>query len=116
MLTSRDRVILWGVPQIEDRALDTAQREWAAHQSRLEDTKAQLRSTLTRLRQMGHKFLSLAQWLEDKEKAVNIRSNRQSDPITKQTQLKKLQVRKSNLLWNTRKVLGSKFTHVKMYK
>lgn len=81
------------MPQIEDRALDTAQREWAAYQNRLEDTQAQLRSTLTRLRQMGHKFLSLAQWLEEMEKVANIRSNRRSDETTKQIQLKKLQVR-----------------------
>ncbi|XP_028253699.1 nesprin-1 [Parambassis ranga] len=91
VLTSRERVIPWGMPQIEDRALDTAQREWGAYQSRLEETQAQLRSTLTRLRQMGHKFLNLAQWLEEMEKVSNIRCNRRSDRTTKQTQLKKLQ-------------------------
>lgn len=81
------------MPQIEDRALDTAQREWGAYQSRLDETQAQLRSTLTRLRQMGHKFLNLAQWLEEMEEVSNIRCNRRSDRTTKQTQLKKLQVR-----------------------
>ncbi|CAI5683845.1 unnamed protein product [Oreochromis niloticus] len=91
VLTSRERVIPWGIPQIEDRALDTAQREWAAYQSRLEETQGQLHSMLTRLRQMGHKFLSLAQWLEEMERVANIRSNRRSDATTKQIQLKKLQ-------------------------
>lgn len=94
VLTSRERVIPWGIPQIEDRALDTAQREWAAYQSRLKETQGQLHSMLTRLRQMGHKFLSLAQWLEEMERVANIRSNRRSDATTKQIQLKKLQVRK----------------------
>ncbi|XP_029965559.1 nesprin-1 isoform X1 [Salarias fasciatus] len=91
VLTSRERVIPWGIPQIEDRALDTAQREWGAYQSRLEETQEQLRSTLTRLRQMGHRFLSLAQWLEEMEKTANVRSTRRSDRGSKQTQLKKLQ-------------------------
>ncbi|XP_063352154.1 nesprin-1 isoform X7 [Pelmatolapia mariae] len=91
VLTSREGVIPWGIPQIEDRALDTAQREWAAYQSRLEETQGQLHSMLTRLRQMGHKFLSLAQWLEEMERVANIRSNRRSDATTKQIQLKKLQ-------------------------
>ncbi|XP_027896443.1 nesprin-1 isoform X8 [Xiphophorus couchianus] len=91
VLTSRERVIPWGVPQIEDRALDTAKREWASYQSRLEETRAQLHSALTRLRQMGHRFLNLAQWLEDTEKLASIRNNRRSDRNTKQSQLKKLQ-------------------------
>ncbi|MEQ2194337.1 hypothetical protein XENOCAPTIV_027649, partial [Xenoophorus captivus] len=93
VLSSRERVIPWGAPQIEDRALDTAKREWASYQSRLEETQAQLHSMLTRLRQMGHRFLNLAQWLEDTEKMASIRSNRRSDRNTKQSQLKKLQVR-----------------------
>ncbi|KAM4529485.1 nesprin-1 isoform 3-T3 [Fundulus diaphanus] len=91
VLSSRERVIPWGVPQIEDRALDTGRREWASYQSRLEETQAQLHSTLTRLRQMGHRFLNLAQWLEDTEKMASIRSHRRSDRNTKQSQLKKLQ-------------------------
>lgn len=93
VLTSRERVIPWGVPQIEDRALDTAQREWGAYQGRLEETQTQLSSTLTRLRQMGQRFLSLAQWLEEMEKAANVRRHRRSDRATKDAQLKKLQVR-----------------------
>ncbi|CAB1447010.1 unnamed protein product, partial [Pleuronectes platessa] len=91
VLTSRERVIPWGIPQIEDRALDTAQREWGAYQGRLEETQAQLRATLTRLRQMGQRFLSLAQWLEELEKVANLRRHRRSDRAKKETQLKKLQ-------------------------
>lgn len=97
VLTSRDKVIPWGIPQIEDRALDTAQREWGAYKGHLEETKTQLNSTLTRLRQVGQKFLSLAQWLEEMEKMANIRQHRRSDKAIKETQLKKLQVRGTTL-------------------
>ncbi|KAF3849912.1 hypothetical protein F7725_019631 [Dissostichus mawsoni] len=90
VLSSRERVIPWGIPQIEDRALDTAQREWGAYQGRLEETQTQLSSTLTRLRQMGQRFLSLAQWLQEMEKVANLRGHRRSDRGTKETQLKKL--------------------------
>ncbi|XP_026174038.1 nesprin-1 isoform X1 [Mastacembelus armatus] len=91
VLTSREKVIPWGIPQIEDRALDTVQREWGAYRGRLEETRAQLRSTLSRLRQMSQRFLSMAQWLEEMEKAATIRRHRRSDRTTKETQLKKLQ-------------------------
>uniref|UniRef100_A0A8K9XYB1 Spectrin repeat containing nuclear envelope protein 1 n=1 Tax=Oncorhynchus mykiss TaxID=8022 RepID=A0A8K9XYB1_ONCMY len=67
LLSSRDGVIPWGAPQIEDRALDTAQREWGAYQARLGETRATLGSTLGRLRQMGQRFQSLVLWLEDME-------------------------------------------------
>lgn len=97
VLTSRERVIPWGIPQIEDRALDTAQREWGAYQGRLEETQAQLSATLSRLRQMGQRFLSLAHWLEEMERVTNIRRHRRSDRTTKETHLKKLQVRRSHL-------------------
>ncbi|CAJ1078482.1 nesprin-1 [Xyrichtys novacula] len=91
VLSSRERVIPWGIPQIEDRALDTAQREWGAYQGRLEETQTQLSSTLTRLKQMGQRFLGLAQWLEEMETMANIRRYRRSDRATKGTQLKKLE-------------------------
>lgn len=95
MLTSREKVIPWGIPQIEDRALDTAQHEWGAYQGRLEETQTQLNVTLSRLKQVGQRFLSLAQWLEEMEKLAHVRRHRRSDKATKEMQLKKLQVRKT---------------------
>ncbi|XP_061559702.1 nesprin-1 isoform X16 [Phycodurus eques] len=92
VLTSRERVILWGVPQIEDRALDTAQREWGAYQGHLKETQTQLISTLTRLREMSQKFLTLAHWLEEMEKEADLRTHRRSDRSTKETQLKRLKL------------------------
>lgn len=85
-------MIPWGAPQIEDRALDTAQREWGAYQARLGETRATLGSTLGRLRQMGQRFQSLALWLEDMEGKANIRGHRRSDSASKDAQLKQLQV------------------------
>ena len=93
VLTSRDKVIPWGAPQIEDRALDTAQRDWGAFQRRLEETRAHLSSTLARLRQIGQRFQSLSQWLEEMERRANLRSHRRSSRSTKEAQLKQLQVR-----------------------
>lgn len=90
---SREKVIPWGVPQIEDRALDTTQQEWGAYQNHLEETQSQLKSTLGRLKQVDQKFLSLSHWLEEMEKVVNIRQNPRSDKAMKEIQLKKLQVR-----------------------
>ncbi|XP_019750512.1 nesprin-1 isoform X11 [Hippocampus comes] len=92
VLSSRERVIPWGVPQIEDRALDTAQQEWGGYRAQLAETQAQLNSTLTRVREMGRTFLSLARWLEDMEKEAGLRPHRKSDRTTKEAQLKKLKL------------------------
>ncbi|XP_062858462.1 nesprin-1 isoform X4 [Trichomycterus rosablanca] len=89
-LSSRERVIPWGVPQIEDRALETAQREWQAYQDRLENTRAGLEQTLTRLQQLEGCFQSLDQWLTDLELKVRPRSHRRSDSATKDVQLQRL--------------------------
>lgn len=90
---SREKVIPWGVPQIEDRALDATQQEWGAYQNHLEETQSQLKSTLGRLKQVDQRFLSLSHWLEEMEKVANIRQNPRSDKAMKEIQLKKLQVR-----------------------
>ncbi|KAF4071108.1 hypothetical protein AMELA_G00281340 [Ameiurus melas] len=89
-LSSRERVIPWGVPQIEDRALETAQREWQAYQDRLENTRANLEQTLVRLQQLEGRFQSLDQWLVDIELKVRLRSHRRSDCAAKELQLHQL--------------------------
>ncbi|XP_068610253.1 nesprin-1 [Brachionichthys hirsutus] len=91
VLTSREKVIPWGVPQIEDRTLDTAQREWGSYRGRLEETRTQLSSTLMRLKHTGRRFLSLTRWLEETETVACIRHHRRSDRAVKEAQLKKLQ-------------------------
>ncbi|MCJ8743979.1 hypothetical protein PDJAM_G00100910, partial [Pangasius djambal] len=89
-LSSRERVIPWGVPQIEDRALETAQREWQAYQDRLENTQASLEQTLVRLQQLEGRFQSLDQWLVDIELKVRLRSHRRADCAAKELQLQQL--------------------------
>ncbi|XP_031656062.1 nesprin-1 isoform X1 [Oncorhynchus kisutch] len=106
LLSSRDGVIPWGAPQIEDRALDTAQREWGAYQARLGETRATLGSTLGRLRQMGQRFQSLVLWLEDMEGKANIRGHRRSDSASKDAQLKQLQLWQESVLARQTEVDG----------
>lgn len=92
-LSGREQVIPWGVPQIEDRALETAQREWQAYQDRLENSRASLEQTLVKLQQLERRFQSLDQWLADIELKVKMRSHRRSDCADKELQLQQLQVR-----------------------
>ncbi|XP_042156778.1 nesprin-1 isoform X2 [Oncorhynchus tshawytscha] len=106
LLSSREGVIPWGAPQIEDRALDTAQREWGAYQARLGETRATLGSTLGRLRQMGQRFQSLVLWLEDMEGKANIRGHRRSDSASKDAQLKQLQLWQESVLARQSEVDG----------
>uniref|UniRef100_A0A8B9L0L9 Spectrin repeat containing, nuclear envelope 1a n=1 Tax=Astyanax mexicanus TaxID=7994 RepID=A0A8B9L0L9_ASTMX len=89
-LASREQVVPWGVPQIEERALETAQREWQEYQERMRDTKTQVVQTLSRLQQLESCFQSLDQWVEDIERKVRLRSHRRSDSTTKDTQLQQL--------------------------
>ncbi|XP_022518839.2 nesprin-1 isoform X7 [Astyanax mexicanus] len=89
-LASREQVVPWGVPQIEERALETAQREWQEYQERMRDTKTQVEQTLSRLQQLESCYQSLDQWVEDIERKVRLRSHRRSDSTTKDTQLQQL--------------------------
>ncbi|XP_060722109.1 nesprin-1 isoform X2 [Tachysurus vachellii] len=89
-LSSREQVIPWGVPQIEDRALETAQREWQAYQDRLENTQASLEQTLIRLQQLEGCFQNLDRWLVDIELKVSLRSDRRAECAAKELQLQQL--------------------------
>ncbi|XP_028808913.1 nesprin-1 isoform X6 [Denticeps clupeoides] len=90
VLASRERVIPWGSPQIEDRALETVQREWQGYQTRLSETKAQLDTALSKLRQMELRFQCLDEWLLDIESKTNLRKHRRSDRATKELQLQQI--------------------------
>ncbi len=92
VLASRERVIPWGAPQIEDRALETAQREWQGYQDRLGETKVQVEQALARVQQLEGLFQSLDQWLVDIELKVKVRSHRHSDVTAKEAQLQHLKV------------------------
>uniref|UniRef100_A0A8C1K642 Spectrin repeat containing, nuclear envelope 1a n=1 Tax=Cyprinus carpio TaxID=7962 RepID=A0A8C1K642_CYPCA len=90
VLASRERVIPWGAPQIEDRALETAQTEWQGYQDRLGETKVQVEQALARVQQLEGVFQSLDQWLVDIELKVKVRSHRRSDVTAKEAQLQHL--------------------------
>lgn len=92
LLVSRELVIPWGLPQIEDRVLETLQQEWRLYQARLVDTRAQLNSALAKLRQMEQKFQCLDSWLKGMETKAQLRSDRRSDRTTKDAQLQLIKV------------------------
>lgn len=92
LLVSRELAIPWGLPQIEDRALETVQQEWRLYQARLADTRAQLNSALAKLRQMEQKFQRLDSWLKSMETKAQLRNHRRSDRATKDAQLQLVKV------------------------
>ncbi|KTF86540.1 hypothetical protein cypCar_00031779 [Cyprinus carpio] len=87
LLVTREQVIPWGIPQLEDRCLETVQQEWGSYQTRLGDTRSQLNSALAKLRQIEQKFQRLDNWLKGMETKGELRSGRRSDRATKEAQL-----------------------------
>lgn len=92
VLVSREQVIQWGIPQLEDRTLETVQQEWESYQTRLSETRSQLNSAIAKLRQMEQKFQRLDNWLKGMENKGQLRSCRRSDKATKEAQLELLKV------------------------
>nr|XP_057913481.1 nesprin-1 isoform X6 [Doryrhamphus excisus] len=86
-LVARELVTPWGLPQTEDRALESLQQEWRIYQACLADARAQLNSALAKLRQMEQKFQRLDSWLKGMETKAQLRSHRRSDRATKDAQL-----------------------------
>ncbi|XP_059684163.1 nesprin-1-like [Gavia stellata] len=87
---AREEVIPWGIPQIEDRALESLRRDWQVYQHRLSEARSQLNTTVSRLRLMEKKFQKVNDWLADLEEKVTIRTGRQSDRATKEMQLQQM--------------------------
>ncbi|KAG1946578.1 nesprin-1 [Pimephales promelas] len=87
LLVTREQVIPWGVPQLEDRCLETVQQEWGSYQTRLGETRSHLNSALAKLRQIEQKFQRLDNWLKGMETKGQLRSGRRSDRGTKEAQL-----------------------------
>ncbi|KAM6126873.1 nesprin-1-like [Pterocles gutturalis] len=65
---AREEVIPWGIPQIEDRALESLRQDWQVYQHRLSEARSQLNATVSRLRLMEKKFQKVNNWLTDLEK------------------------------------------------
>lgn len=92
LLVTREQVIPWGSPQLEDRCLEAVQQDWNSYQTRLGETRSQLNSALAKLRQIEQKFQRLDNWLKVMESKGQLRSGRRSDIATKQAQLQLLKV------------------------
>lgn len=107
VLVSREQVIPRGIPQLEDRTLETVQQEWVSYQTRLSETRSQLNSTIAKLRQMEQKFQRLDNWLKGMENKGQLRSCRRSDKATKEAQLELLKVCGGTISFNGAEGFGS---------
>ncbi|KAM6272871.1 nesprin-1 isoform 2-T2 [Spheniscus humboldti] len=87
---AREEVIPWGIPQIEDRALESLRQDWQVYQHRLSEARSQLNATVSRLRLMEKKFEKVNDWLSGLEEKVAIRTGRQSGRATKEMQLQQM--------------------------
>lgn len=103
---AREEVIPWGIPQIEDRALESLRQDWQVYQHRLSEARSQLNATVSRLRLMEKKFEKVNDWLTGLEEKVAIRTGRQSGRATKEMQLQQMKVKniakaflKENTMW-----------------
>lgn len=90
---AREEVIPWGIPQVEDRALESLQQDWQVYQHRLSEARSQLNATVSRLRLMEKKIQKVNDWLTDLEERVAIRTGRKSDRATKELQLQQMKVK-----------------------
>eukprot|EP00061_Rhincodon_typus_P015220 g42775.t1 len=91
VLQSQEKMTLSGSTYMEDRILESAQRDWHLYQRRLAETKEKVIATLSTLRKLEEMFQQVDVWLSDLEGKVNFRTGRKSDRDTKQTQLQQLQ-------------------------
>ncbi|KAJ7342117.1 hypothetical protein JRQ81_009049, partial [Phrynocephalus forsythii] len=89
-LRVREEVIPWGVPQLEDRILESVCQDWTAYQHKLSEVRTLLNTTLSRLRLMESKFMKVNEWLQTLEEKVKIRTGQQSDRATKEIQLQQM--------------------------
>ncbi|KAB0392836.1 hypothetical protein E2I00_007090, partial [Balaenoptera physalus] len=87
VLHTREEVIPSGIPQTEDRALESLRQNWQAYQQRLSETRTQFNNVVNKLRLMGQKFQQVDEWLKAMEDKMSLRSGRQSNRAAKEIQL-----------------------------
>lgn len=92
VLHAREEVIPSGIPQTEDRALESLRQDWQAYQQRLSETRAQFNNVVNKLRLMEQKFQQVDEWLKTLEEKVSLRAERQSSRAAKETQLHQMKV------------------------
>ncbi|XP_074043952.1 nesprin-1 isoform X5 [Macrotis lagotis] len=87
VLHTREEVIPWGIPQVEDRVLETLRQDWQTYQQKLSETRTQINTIVNKLRLMEQKFQQVDDWLKTLEEKVNVRIGRQSNRAVKEMQL-----------------------------
>ncbi|XP_026643173.1 nesprin-1 isoform X3 [Microtus ochrogaster] len=92
VLHTREDVIPSGIPQAEDRVLESLRQDWQVYQHRLAETRTQFNSVVNKLRLMEQKFQQVDEWLKRMEEKISVRSDCQSSRSTKEIQL--LQMKK----------------------
>lgn len=95
VLHTREEVIPSGIPQTEDRALESLRQDWQAYQQRLSETRTQVNNVVNKLRLMEQKFQQVDEWLKALGEKVILRTGRQSNRATKEIQLHQLKVQPS---------------------
>lgn len=90
---AREEVIPWGIPQVEDRALESLRQDWQVYQHRLSEARSQLNAAVSKLRLMEKKFQKVNDWLTNLEEKVAIRTGRRSGRATKELQLQQMKVK-----------------------
>lgn len=91
-LHTREEVIPSGIPQAEDRVLESLRQDWQVYQHRLAETRMQFNSAVNKLRLMEQKFQQVDEWLKRMEEKICVRSERQSSRSTKESQLLQMKV------------------------
>ncbi|XP_045150652.1 nesprin-1 [Echinops telfairi] len=86
-LHTREEVIPFGIPQTEDRALESLRQDWQAYQQRLSETRTHFNNAVNKLRLMEQKLQQVDDWLKATEKEVSVRPRGQSSRATKELQL-----------------------------
>lgn len=92
VLHAREEVIPAGIPQTEDRALESLRQDWQAYQQRLSETRTQFNNVVNKLRLMEQKFQQVDEWLKTLEGKVSLRTERQSNRAAKETRLHQMKV------------------------
>lgn len=90
VLHTREDVILSGLPQAEDRVLESLRQDWQVYQHRLAETRMQFNNVANKLRLMEQKFQEADEWLQRMEEKISVRNERQSSRSAKEIQLLQL--------------------------
>lgn len=92
VLHTRDDVIPSGIPQAEDRVLESLRQDWQVYQHRLAETRTQFNTVVNKLRLMEQKYQQVDEWFKRMEEKISVRSECRSSRATKEIQLLQMKV------------------------